>query len=297
MLAEFMNSNRLPNRFKTVAEHVYIPLAERIYQQLSGRDSGAAPYFVGVNGCQGSGKSTFSAFIASYLSNTHGLTVVSMSLDDFYLSTNARQSLAVNIHPLLATRGVPGTHNVQCLGEVLTDLENGTFPCKIPTFNKALDEPYEQESWQAIKSAPDVVLLEGWCWGVPAQSTEQLQTPINALEKSQDADASWRTYVNDQIKSDYQPLYGRMNYWIAIQAPSFNCVHRWRLEQEQKLALSLEGSNTADKAKLMDSAQVLAFIQFFQRLTEHGMNTLPNSADATLLLDESRNISRALFKG
>lgn len=297
MLAEFINSNRLPSRFKAVAEHVYIPLAERIYQQLNKRSEIAAPYFVGVNGCQGSGKSTFSEFIASYLSKTYGLVVVSMSLDDFYLATEARQTLAKGIHPLLSTRGVPGTHNVQSLNNVLTDLANRKFPCKIPKFNKALDEPYKQEKWQFIESEVDVVLLEGWCWGVPSQSNEQLQTPINELEKSQDPDASWRTYVNNQIINEYQPLYERMDYWIAIQAPSFDCVHRWRLEQEQKLALRLEGSYAGQKTKLMDSAQVLVFIQFFQRLTEHGMNTLPNSADATLLLDESRNIGRALFKG
>lgn len=291
MLAEFININRLPSSFKAVAEHVYIPLAERINLQ---KDKQEKPFFVGINGCQGSGKSTFSDFLVAYLSTMHGLKVVSMSLDDFYLSTSAREALAIQIHPLFSTRGVPGTHDIECLERVLSDLKQSITPCVIPKFNKALDEPFPQKAWQHIKEPSDVVLVEGWCWGIPAQAEEQLNTPVNALEKSLDTDKTWRTHVNNQIKSAYQPLYQLMDYWVAIQAPSFNCVHQWRLEQEQKLAISISES---ERSKLMNSAQVLEFIQFFQRLTEHGMNTLPNSADATLLLDDKRNISRALFKG
>ena len=42
----------------------------------------------------------------------HGLRAAILSLDDIYLSGADRLQRANTIHPLLATRGVPGTHDV-----------------------------------------------------------------------------------------------------------------------------------------------------------------------------------------
>ena len=38
-----------------------------------------------------------------------------LSIDDFYLSKAKRKRLAASVHPLLAIRGVPGTHDVHRL--------------------------------------------------------------------------------------------------------------------------------------------------------------------------------------
>ena len=121
----------------------------------------------------------------------------------------------------------------------------------------------------------------------------QLQTPVNELELQHDSDAVWRNYVNTQLREYYQPLYASMDYWLALQAPSFNCVYRWRLEQEQKLIAQETNSNNS---KTMNSVQLLNFIQHFQRLTEHGINTLPQSVDAILYLDKVRKISKMACK-
>ena len=158
-----------------------------------------------------------------------------MSLDDFYLTGAKRQQLAREVHPLLATRGVPGTHDIAALKQILKQLKTKQIGFTIPRFNKATDEPYPESQWPIIDTPADIILLEGWCWGVKPQTDEQLAAPVNELELKHDTDGLWRHYVNKQLKSYYQPLYKAMDFWLALQAPSFDCVYKWRLEQELSL--------------------------------------------------------------
>lgn len=285
MLTSFIKQHHLPDTFEQTAHRYYQPIAEQLVRDYK---ASLTRLFVGVNGCQGSGKSTLSAFLAAYISEKYQLNVLVMSLDDFYLSSDQRQQLAQSIHPLLATRGVPGTHDTAAMAEVFQKIANNSSDFAIPKFNKATDEPFEPSKWQHIQQSVDIVLFEGWCWGVKAQSPMQLQAPINALEKTQDPDGVWRNYVNQQLSEYYQPLYQYINYWLVLQAPSFECVYQWRLEQEQKLAKNSQANSSNNK--VMTPAQVLDFIQYFQRLTEHGLNTLRQSANALLTLDSQRNI-------
>jgi D-glycerate 3-kinase len=284
MITDFIEKHALPDNFKLVADNFYRPLAQQIFTQFQ---QCRQPFFVGINGCQGSGKSTLSDYIAQYLSDTYSLNVVVMSLDDFYLPQKHRNKLAENIHPLFAKRGVPGTHSTQLLKQLLTQLKDNKSDLFIPKFNKAIDEPYPKAAWQFIDSPADIVIVEGWCWGVSAQEKSQLIEPVNSLEEQNDSEREWRNYVNQQLKEHYQPLYQLFDYWVALQAPSFDYVYRWRLEQEQKLALKLKST---ELSAVMNAKQILNFIQYFQRLTEHGIKTLPLFADTTFILDKYRHI-------
>ncbi len=294
MLSTFMEKHRLPQDFQHTVENSYMLLAEDIYSQHQKADS---PLFVGINGSQGSGKSTLSAYIGEFLSSKYQLNVVVMSLDDFYLSSKQRKELANTVHPLLATRGVPGTHNVELLNQVLEQLSISSpqqfSKVSIPKFDKSTDEPFPLNEWNVVEKPADIVILEGWCWGVPAQPTEQLSRPINELEQFKDIEGTWRTYVNQQLKDFYEPLYQKMNYWVALQAPSFDCVYHWRVEQEEKLKLQ---TCTTAKTKIMDPDQLMSFVQFFQRLTVHGISTIPELANAILYLDSGRTINNLVFK-
>ncbi|ARD44633.1 kinase [Colwellia sp. PAMC 21821] len=285
MLSTFIKQHKLPEKFRQTAKDYYQPLAERIFSQFT-KSSNA--YFVGINGCQGSGKSTLTDFIAEYLTKAHQLNVVVMSLDDFYFTGEKRQQLAHDIHPLLATRGVPGTHDMNMLEGVLKKLKTKSTGFSIPRFNKATDEPFPEEQWQAVEYPIDIILLEGWCWGVKPQTDEQLKAPVNELELKHDANGDWRNYVNKQLKLNYQPLYEQMDFWLALQAPSFDCVYKWRLEQEQKLKDKNIG---LANSKIMKSAGILNFTQYFQRLSVQACNTISQSADAIFYLDYARNIT------
>ena len=80
------------------------------------------PVVIGICGAQGSGKSTLSQAAADALLG-QGQRVAVLSLDDLYLTPAERQVLAREVHPLFATRGVPGTHDVELGHAVLDALE------------------------------------------------------------------------------------------------------------------------------------------------------------------------------
>jgi D-glycerate 3-kinase len=285
MLEAFIEQHKLPKEFRHTVKQHYQPLADQIYSQFTKSND---PYFVGINGCQGSGKSTLTHFIAEYLRAEYQLNVVVMSLDDFYLTREKRNELANDIHPLLATRGVPGTHAVSDLEHILIQLKEQKTGLTIPKFNKATDNPFPKEQWTHINEPADIILLEGWCWGVEPQSEEQLKLPINELELQHDKHGVWRNYVNQQLKNAYAPLYKKMDFWLALQAPSFDCVYKWRLEQEKKL--QARNLDLAD-SKVMSPEEILNFTQYFQRLSVQGCNTITQSADAIFYLDYARQIT------
>ncbi len=293
MLSNFITKHSLTNNFSDTVKKFYIPLAHKLaheYQQSEQQHR--STFFVGINGCQGSGKSTLAEFLALYLKELFNLSVVVLSLDDFYLDKQQRQQVAQQYHPLFKTRGVPGTHDVKLLKTVLTklkDINKVQGSVAVPHFDKALDRPLPQKNWSTVTSGVDIVLFEGWCWGVSAQGVDDLILPVNDLEAQYDQQGVWRRQVNYSLQHYYQPLYEMMDTWLMLKAPSFNVVYQWRLEQEQKLArayLAKKGGSNS----IMSSEQVYEFIQYFQRLTEYSFKELPDKVNILFELDASREI-------
>jgi D-glycerate 3-kinase len=285
MLSTFIKQHNLPEEFRLTVKKHYQPLAERIFSQFKKSNY---TFFVGINGCQGSGKSTLTDFISSYLISKYQLNVAVLSLDDFYLTREKRNQLSNDIHPLLATRGVPGTHDITALEQTIIQLKEKKTGFLLPRFNKATDEPFPKDQWFKVDKPVDIILLEGWCWGVKPQTAEQLTSPINELELQHDANGVWRNYVNEQLKSDYVPLYKQMDFWLILQAPSFDCVYKWRLEQEQKLQAKNIG---LINSKIMSPQEILNFTQYFQRLSVQSFNTISPFADQVFYLNGSRHIT------
>ncbi|MES2988738.1 MAG: kinase [Pseudomonadota bacterium] len=234
------------------------------------------PFVLGIAGAQGSGKST----VARELAARFACPV--LSLDDLYLDGDARTRLAAEIHPLLRTRGVPGTHDparglavIEALGQPGTTL--------LPRFDKARDEPGAPEVWQG---PADMLILEGWCLGAHPQPETELAAPVNALEREQDADRVWRRWVNRRL-AEYRPLFDRIDMLVFLAAPGFEVVQSWRTEQELTLKRALgPGAGMTD-------AELAAFIQHYQRLTEHMLRHAPDWADITITLDAQRQVLRA----
>ncbi|MBR9792972.1 MAG: kinase [Gammaproteobacteria bacterium] len=284
-ISTFLAAHQLPESYRDIAQKWFIPLADEIHEHQKGAKK---PFFVGVNGCQGSGKSTLCDFLVFYLSEFKKLNVVSLSLDDFYLDKSSRNALAIKVHPLLATRGVPGTHDVS-LAQTTFDRLRGYGTVSIPRFNKAIDNPFPVVDWPVIHSPPDIVLVEGWCWGVKPQTKAQLAEPVNALERDEDPLGTWRNYVNKQLADSYQALFEQMSFWVMLKAPSFDQVYSWRKEQEHKLAAKL-GSSEAHSG-IMTDLEIERFIQHYQRLTEQSLETLPQQCNYVYHLDETRQIT------
>ena len=159
------------------------------------------PFIIGLAGGQGTGKTTISSILTLILQKYFKLNVFKVSIDDFYKTRKQREILSSSKHPLLKTRGVPGTHDVNLILELFKRVKSKKFKSlQIPKFNKAIDDRCSKNLWYKLKSKPDVVIFEGWCVGAKPQSAKQLRTSINSLERIHDQDLKWRTYVNDQLK-------------------------------------------------------------------------------------------------
>jgi D-glycerate 3-kinase len=251
---------------------------------LIARMRGSAPHLAGLSGLQGSGKSTFAIQLAN-AANARGIATQILSLDDFYLGRRARLQLARAVHPLLATRGVPGTHDIGLLMRSLDALGAASprHPARLPRFDKGRDTRLAPSRWRRVDAAPALVILEGWCVGVPAQAAAALRTPLNALERHEDRNAHWRRWVNAQLAGDYARLWARLDTLIVLQAPGFAVVSRWRDEQEHALRL-----RAAPHA--MDAAALRRFLMHYERLSRHALATLPARADIRLLLGRNRNV-------
>ena len=286
-LQRFLQTHQLPADFVSHAKRWFMPLAEQL---LRHHQEAKRTLVIGINGSQGSGKSTLASLLTLLFTEQYGLRALDLSIDDFYLTREERLALAGDIHPLLATRGVPGTHDVGLLRSVLQALSGYWGEIAIPRFDKSQDNRQPSADWASAQSPLDIVILEGWCLGVRAQEQEQLSHPANILERDEDRDGSWRHYVNTQLNKHYHDLYEMIDIWIMLQAPSFDSVYRWRLEQEQKLA----GASQTKDNRVMTPEQVSRFIQHYQRLTEHALSTLPPQVNYLFRLDEQRKIHQAL---
>ena len=288
-LQAFLAAHRLPQSYLGTVDAWYRPLAAQIARH---RDAAGRSLLIGINGSQGSGKSTLAALLTALLAKNFGLKAIDLSIDDFYLTRGARLSLASRIHPLFGTRGVPGTHDIALMCETLQQLTRENSAVSIPRFDKARDDRYPESEWDRVASPFDVVIVEGWCLGTPAQPDEVLRKPVNDLEAREDPDGRWRRHVNRQLGGCYQDLFQLPDLWIMLQAPSFDCVYRWRLEQEEKLADSLIDSEPVNRSRnrVMTATQVSRFIQHYQRLTEYSLRQLPGQVHYLFRLDTGRRV-------
>lgn len=240
------------------------------------------PFVLGISGLQGSGKSTLAARL---IENARDLGAVTLSLDDFYFTRAERQDLAQRVHPLLATRGVPGTHDLALLHATLDALALATTkrPARIPRFDKACDDRLAPDQWTTVSRPPRLIVLEGWCLDLPPQTETALCEPVNTLERDEDPDGRWRHHVNAQLTGPYAVLWQRIDYRVLLQAPTFDVVMAWRGQQERDIA-----QRHANQA--MDALALHRFIAHYERLSRHARLVLPARADAVVMLDARRAV-------
>ena len=264
---------------------VYIPLAEMIKIGLATEQM----HVIGINGAQGAGKTTFCELMKLTLEEGMGLRVAVIGIDDLYMSRADRQQLAATVHPLFATRGVPGTHYVQLGIDTLEQLAGatGSTVTLLPRFNKATDEPLPRGQWERFTGRPDVVLFEGWCMGAAPQPLGDLIEPVNDLERTEDPDAVWRSYANLQLKTTYARLFDKISLLVMLKVPSFEKVYEWRELQEHKLRMRTKGT---DGLRVMSEAEVARFIAHYERLTRWILQEMPGRADVLFPVNTNHRI-------
>ncbi len=279
----------MPASFATMAMDFYLPLAEKIAVWSVAHDG---PLVVGVNGAQGTGKSTLSKVLALALGQGHQRRCAVLSIDDIYLTKAERRQLADGIHPLLATRGVPGTHDVSMGCNLINRFKNQQ-PVTLPVFDKSVDDRAPEGQWVSHLEPVDIVLFEGWCVGATAQVENDLVQPVNHLEKNEDAGACWRKYANDQLNGPYAELFAHIDRLVMLKAPGFDCVHQWRSTQEEKLRLKSDSAHTNNA--LMDEQQIERFIMHYERITRWMLAEMPGRADCVLELNPGHQVTKSTY--
>ena len=275
-LAAYLADQSLPASYAGFIDQALRPIAARVVAQ---RSRFGQTLVVGFTGAQGSGKSAGAGAMALLLRHS-GLNAAVLSIDDLYLTKAERQRLAAQVHPLLATRGVPGTHDVT-LGIEVIDALGRAGSVALPRFDKGADDRRPRSDWDQVEGRVDVVLFEGWCVGARPQPASALAQPVNDLERTRDPGGVWRRYANDALAGPYQDLFSRIGFQALLRAPSFDVVLGWRLEQEHKLRQRHPGQGQSDD-------QIRTFIQHYERLTRWIDAEMPERSDAVVQLGAER---------
>ena len=280
---KFKNKERMIKSF-------LIPLCFWISKKIGKKK----PYFVGLAGGQGTGKTTISSLIKIILIKYFKLKVFRISIDDFYKTRKERISLSKRVHSMLLTRGVPGTHDINMILSFFRKAKKNKFKrLKLPTFNKAIDDRSNKKKWYVLKKKPDVIIFEGWCVGAKPENLTTLKKTINSMERSKDQKQIWRKFVNHQLKLKYKSLYSQLDCLIFLKATNFSLLQKWRLKQERKLWLK---SKRSQNLKIMSKSDVINFMQTYQRITQNMFRNMPKYASIILNLNSHHQIKSAVYK-
>jgi D-glycerate 3-kinase len=273
--------SRLQHHFTSLGKSYFeVVFATACWLIKKKRKVAKGKFFVGISGGQGSGKSTFSNLLGLVLTEFFFAKTCVMSLDDFYLRHDERLTLAKNIHPLLKTRGVPGTHDLDLLEKTLSLIKDNKR-VQIPKFDKSQDD--RGATLEITSKDLEIVIMEGWCWGATPESDTSIS--LNQLEKEQDADGAYRHYVNQQLMT-YQDIF-LSDASIFLSIPDMSSVLEWRGQQERELR---------DGPKRMTKEEIAYFVMHYERLTRHMLQTMPNQVDLTLYLNNKHEIEKAILK-
>ena len=243
---------------------------------------------LGISAPPGSGKSTLAACMVA-LATQQGLRAATLSLDDVYLPAAQRQRLASQVHPLLATRGPPGSHDLPLALDTIASLRQGRA-CALPRFDKLADDRLPALHWPRAPAGLDLLIVEGWMLAAGAQTAQALIAPVNALEREHDPDRRWRQWCNQRLAQDYPALWQQLDWWCCLQPPGWESVLGWRAEQEARLAASQQRAG-------MSLAALEHFLAHFERVGRHALATLPGKAALCIGIDAQRRACSAAWNG
>ena len=290
---KFLNKEKILGKSKAEKikrlKKIYIPISFWIENKYKKKGE---TLILGFSGGQGSGKTTVTGILKIILKKFFKRRIHVSSIDNFYKTLEDRNKISNKIHPLLKTRGVPGTHDINLVKIFFNIIRKKKFKkIKLPKFEKAMDNRLEKKYWYNIKQKPEIVILEGWCVGAKPQSNTLIKRPINILEKYEDKDLKWRKYVNEKLKKEYKKLFVMIDHLIFMKIPNFKVVFKWRLLQEKKLK-----KKSYSNKKIMSYNEIKRFIMFYERITLQMMKDLSKSASVVMSLKKNHEIKKVLFR-
>ncbi len=245
------------------------------------RLSNKKPLKIYISGGQGSGKTTLSIILKHFLEKYLAKRVVTFSIDDLYLSKEDRLELAQNVHPLLKTRGVPGTHDIEHGIKIIKSLSlKNSKKTLIPKFSKEFDDLIDKKKWNVFIGIPDIIIVEGWCMGAKPMKFDFWEGPINSLEEKFDPNGFWSKWVNQKLANNYQVFFNMFDLSIYIQSNNFSEIIKNRISQE-KNAINFSKS----KDGYMSENQIINFVMHFERISKSMFRYMPKKSNIVIERD------------
>ena len=243
----------------------------------SARARAGAPFVLGIAGAQGTGKSTLAALVSLLLDvafdRARGRALARRRLS--HARASAKSSRA-RVHPLLVTRGVPGTHDLELGARVLDALcaARAGELVRCPRFDKAHDDR-APEAGMAELVGPDRRraarrLVRG--------RDRRSRGGAGAADQRARARAGSRRALPALCRCAAARPVSRAfsracDALLFLAAPDLGSVRRWRREQEHKLA-----ARAGARARgVMSDAQLEHFVQHFERVSRHMLRELPGA--------------------
>ncbi len=261
-------------------------LDEVVRQLICGLPANS-PTITGIAGAPGCGKSTLAALLCENL-NKAGIPSLCLALDDYYLGRPERGQMAQDHHRLFATRGVPGTHDLDRLVSDMAALKNGNLSdLHLRRFDKSTDSVSPAIEWPVPEISPQHIFLEGWCIGAQVQSDTELDKPISAFESRCDPETKWRRQVNGFLGTYQERLWPMLDQTWYLAVPGWERVVDWRWQQERRGGSSL----------LKNRAAVENFLATFKRIVLQMLSTHRQWADVSLYADDHHHLRLARPSG
>ncbi len=212
---------------------------KNIFSDITKKIESKNPFIVGINGGNGSGKSTFAKYISDVFEDV-GINTNIFSLDDFYLSLEKRkiQYEYFNKNPLYKSRGLPGTHNTRFFNTQLEKYLNYE-EFEIPKFDKSLhkgegDVVLNKKYLEPINPKnKNLCIIEGWCVGIKEISYKDFVEHCNKEKIKLNYNIKYYEKILEFIP-EYQKIWDKIDYNIIIQAEKLELHSKWRYEQEKR---------------------------------------------------------------
>ncbi|KAL4867638.1 hypothetical protein BDV12DRAFT_171059 [Aspergillus spectabilis] len=293
----------MPEIFDDKSEHCIPFLLERLkaHQAQYGNDpSQTPPFFLGLNGVQGAGKTVLVSTLHSTLrSPPYSLPVVTLSLDDLYLTHEDQLNLAKSnpTNPLLQHRGQPATHDLPLAESVFTSLRSGR-PTAIPQYDKSAfsgqGDRVPQSQWETVNGEGQeqvkVIIFEGWSVGFRAWDEDVLRVKWEAaVREKKEGGYNGRLghvkfedikTVNDALKR-YDTLTDQLDALIHIDAQDNHFVYDWRQEQERTLRAVNGIGMTEEQVNHFVDGYYPSYELYSETLRAGAFKPVPNSTTAS----------------
>jgi D-glycerate 3-kinase len=302
LLEAFCRKEHIPGTLERELWDIYIPFAQWIMERAQRvREKRQGAYILGINGAQGSGKTTINHILQLILHSAFQQKVVGFSMDDLYDTYDRRLEKGRKISPILARIRGPGTHDLELCIEILDALIHGKAT-SIPRFDKSLannqGDRMPKADWLIVNEAQDIVILEGWNVGEAPFPEEPSGKPFHKLRDAEGF-RPWRDYYIAALKDfdrGYAALFSRLDDLVMIRIHDFSEVYANREKAEAKLRQRIADHASkgvmAAGVSAMSEEEVRTFVDHYEPWTRHMLQEMPERANLILWMGAGHRITR-----